>query len=76
MQEYNIPGGPEYYFFDSMDGVSECLIQFDDQYVVKYDGLAGGKGVKVAGDHLHSHEEGIAFSQELINQGGNYIIEE
>ena len=76
LQEYNIPGGPEYYFFDSMDGVSECLIQFGDQYVVKYDGLAGGKGVKVAGDHLHSHEEAIAYCQELINQGGNFIIEE
>ncbi len=76
LQEYNIPGGPEYYFFDSMAGVSECLIQFGDQYVVKYDGLAGGKGVKVAGDHLHSHEQAIAYCQELINQGGDFIIEE
>jgi phosphoribosylamine--glycine ligase len=76
LHEYNIPGGPEYYFFDSMDGVSECLVQFGDQYVVKYDGLAGGKGVKVAGDHLHSHEEAIIYCQALINQGGDFIIEE
>tara|TARA_B100000700_G_C15063270_1_gene867519 strand:+ start:6420 stop:7745 length:1326 start_codon:yes stop_codon:yes gene_type:complete len=76
LKEYNIPGGPEYYSFDSMDGVSECLAQFGDQYVVKYDGLAGGKGVKVAGDHLHSHEEATSYCQKLIDEGGNFIIEE
>ena len=38
--------------------------------------MAGGKGVKVAGDHLHSHEEAMIYCQALINQGGDFIIEE
>ena len=46
-----------------------------DNYVVKYDGLAGGKGVKVAGDHLHSHDEALIYCEELIKKGGYFLIE-
>ena len=43
--------------------------------MVKYDGLAGGKGVKVAGDHLHSHDEALIYCEELIKKGGHFLIE-
>jgi len=36
----------------------------------------GGKGVKVAGDHLHSHAEALAYCQELVDSGGGFVIEE
>ena len=52
LAEYNIPGGPKYKTFNSMYRVSEFLNDLGENYVVKYDGLAGGKGVKVSGDHL------------------------
>ncbi|MBL50631.1 MAG: phosphoribosylamine--glycine ligase, partial [Candidatus Marinimicrobia bacterium] len=55
LKEYAIPGGPKYQIFDSMVGVAEFLKELKENYVVKYDGLMGGKGVKVSGDHLHSH---------------------
>ncbi|HID30858.1 MAG TPA: helix-turn-helix domain-containing protein, partial [Desulfobacterales bacterium] len=35
--------------------VPDILAELGENYVVKYDGLAGGKGVRVAGDHLQSH---------------------
>ncbi|GIS72678.1 MAG: hypothetical protein CM1200mP10_22550 [Candidatus Neomarinimicrobiota bacterium] len=38
--------------------------------MVKYDGLAGGKGVKVSGDHLHSHDDAKIYCQELVEKGG------
>ncbi len=44
--------------------------------VVKYDGLKGGKGVKVSGEHLHSNEESIAYALECIAEGGKVVIEE
>jgi len=44
--------------------------------VVKYDGLSGGKGVKVAGDHLHSHDEALAYCQKLVDSDGEFVIEE
>jgi len=76
LKEYNIPGGPKYQTFNSMNGVAEFLNVLGENYVVKYDGLAGGKGVKVSGDHLHSHDEAIAYCQELVNSSGEFVIEE
>ena len=76
LTEYNIPGCPEYRTFSSMDGVLSYLQTLDENYVVKYDGLAGGKGVKVAGDHLSSHVEAKEYCQSLVERGGKFIIEE
>jgi len=45
-------------------------------YVVKADGLTGGKGVKVAGDHLHSHTEALIYAQELLDNAGQFVVEE
>ena len=76
LKEYNIPGGPHYQTFDSMAGVDDFLIELGENYVVKYDGLAGGKGVKVAGDHLQSHNDALAYCMELVDKGGEFVIEE
>jgi len=57
-------------------GVTEFLNVLGENYVVKYDGLAGGKGVKVSGEHLHSHDEALAYCQELTDKGGEFVIEE
>ena len=76
LAKYNIPGGPRYRRFDSLDGVTEFLEELGDNYVVKYDGLMGGKGVKVSGDHLHSHEEALEYCKQLVNSGGSFVIEE
>lgn len=74
--EYNIPGSPKYKRFDSLVGVPEFLNELGEFYVIKADGLAGGKGVKVSGDHLHSHEEAISYCQELIAEKSSFVIEE
>ncbi len=76
LTEYDIPACPEYQTFSSMDGVLPFLRALGENYVVKYDGLAGGKGVKVAGDHLHSHNEATEYCQSLVDRGGKFIIEE
>jgi phosphoribosylamine--glycine ligase len=76
LKEYDIPGGPKYRTFDSMNGVAEFLNELGKNYVVKYDGLAGGKGVKVSGEHLHSHDEAMAYCRELTDKNGEFVIEE
>jgi len=76
LKEYKIPGGPKYQNFNSMNGVADFLNILGENYVVKYDGLAGGKGVKVSGDHLHSHDEALAYCQELVDNDGEFVIEE
>jgi len=76
LREYNIPGGPQYQTFNSLAGVTEFLNVLGENYVVKYDGLAGGKGVKVSGEHLHSHDEALAYCQELTDKDDEFVIEE
>jgi len=51
---------------------------FDDKigYVIKADGLKGGKGVKLYGEHLHTHQEAIDYCIELLNTDGMVLIEE
>ena len=36
----------------------------------------GGKGVKVAGEHLHSHTEALAYCKELLDSDAQFVIEE
>ncbi|MEK7136693.1 MAG: phosphoribosylglycinamide synthetase C domain-containing protein, partial [Patescibacteria group bacterium] len=78
-KKYEIDANPKFQIFESPD--SAPMYRYMDtelqgEYVVKYDGLAGGKGVKVSGEHLKTAEEGVAYAQECIEKGGQVVIEE
>jgi len=45
-------------------------------YVVKPDGLTGGKGVKVSGEHLGSIEEGVEYARAALEADGVVVVEE
>ena len=75
LREYNIPACPQYKVFNSMKGVQKFLDQLGNYFVIKYDGLAGGKGVKVSGDHLSSHKDALEYCEQLIQKGGPFVIE-
>lgn len=76
LKKYNVPGSPKYKFFSSLDGVREFIELLDNNYAIKADGLMGGKGVKISGDHLQNTEEALSYCDELINNGKNFLIEE
>ncbi len=77
MQKFEIPGLPEYRVFDDMQGIAGFLERLGEgAYVIKANGLMGGKGVRVAGDHLHSFDEALAYCQEIISSGQSIVIEE
>lgn len=67
---------PKYQRFQSTNGVEDFISLLSDEYVVKYDGLMGGKGVKVSGEHLMSVNEGLSYCKDLVSNGGSFIIEE
>ena len=75
-QDYKIPGSPIYKHFKTLHGVEEFLKELGENYVVKYDGLAGGKGVKVSGEHLKSHKEALNHCHSLIKSNQSFLIEE
>ena len=74
--KYNIGANPFFRQFESMCGVEDVLTRFPNKHVVKDDGLAGGKGVKVCGDHLLNHHDSLAFCEELSALHHPFVIEE
>ena len=62
--------------FSSIEGVERFIKQLGGEYVIKFDGLMGGKGVRVSGEHLKNIDEGVAYANEIINIGGSFLIEE
>ncbi len=48
----------------------------DENFVVKPEGLTGGKGVKVGGVHFATKEEGIAYARECLSQSGKVILQD
>lgn len=76
VKKYEIPGNPAFKVFFEEDGMKEFIDELDGQYVIKADGLMGGKGVKVAGDHLDTPEEGLAYAKECLEAVGRVVIEE
>ncbi len=76
LEAYQIPGNPMFQRFSSLEGVEALLRTWDQNYVIKSDGLMGGKGVKVYGDHLFTLEESLFYCQELLRNGYDFVIEE
>ncbi|WP_182277202.1 phosphoribosylamine--glycine ligase [Granulicella sp. 5B5] len=76
LKKYAIPGNPFFQRFESMDGVEDVVARLPMRHVIKDDGLAGGKGVKVCGDHLQSYGDSIKFCQDLVAHNRPFVIEE
>ncbi|MDP7179798.1 MAG: phosphoribosylamine--glycine ligase [Candidatus Woesearchaeota archaeon] len=74
-QKYNVPGLPKFKVFESKDGLQE-FIETLDAFVVKPDGLTGGKGIKVQGDHFNTKEEGIKEAESVLKDHPAVVIEE
>ena len=79
VSKYGIDGNPEFRDFTTEDQ-DEIENYINDvlggNYVVKYDGLLGGKGVKVSGEHLATVEEGVQYAKECIEELGHVVVEE
>ncbi|KTC92564.1 MULTISPECIES: phosphoribosylamine--glycine ligase [Legionella] len=77
MQKYKIAGLPRYQKFSSLSKLESFLYELGDgNYVIKANGLMGGKGVKVAGEHIHSFVDAIAFCEEILAKNQTFIVEE
>jgi phosphoribosylamine--glycine ligase len=77
LDKYKILSNLKSKMFNSMDGVVSFIKDMgEENIVVKPDGLTGGKGVKVYGDHLFSRQEIVDYCQDLIKQKNRFILEE
>ncbi len=67
---------PKRKVFSSLDGCEDFLKHLKKGYVVKYDGLMGGKGVKISGEHLHSTNDALLYADSIVGLGGSFLVEE
>jgi phosphoribosylamine--glycine ligase len=73
LSKYAIPGNPEYRVFRNEEGLADYLTS-RQEFVVKPDGLTGGKGVKVFGEHFQSVTEALEYCRELFDIGHEAVV--
>lgn len=73
LAKYSIPGRVEYRVFETPLGLEDYALSLGE-FVVKPDGLTGGKGVRVFGDHFVTPDEGISYALELLREGGGPVV--
>jgi len=75
VSKYQIPGNPKFKVFKDMSGVDAFLHEIEG-IVLKPDGLTGGKGVLVQGDHFSSREEALVHCKQILASGASLVVEE
>jgi len=77
LEKYKIDGNPKFKVFnkDDIDEIEKFFSEIEG-IVVKPDGLTGGKGVKVQGDHFNTKKEAISYCKEVLETHNAVIVEE
>jgi len=79
LANHDIDASPKFSLFTGAEPelMNKYIIQeLGGEYVVKYDALKGGKGVKLSGEHLATVEEGVAYAMTCVEECGQVVIEE
>lgn len=76
LAEFNIEGNPKFKVFSNLEGAEDFFEELEGEFVVKADGLEGGKGVKLSGEHLRNYDEALAFMTQCIEKTGTVVVEE
>jgi len=77
--KYKISGNPDFKKFASTEGVAGYAQELLDRFggfVVKPDGLTGGKGVKISGEHLATPKDAEDYARELVSSKHDSVIVE
>jgi len=75
LEKYGIPGNPRFRNFTSLDGI-ETFCKELSGVVIKPDGLTGGKGVLVQGDHFQTQGEALDHCRDILKTHPGVTIEE
>lgn len=76
LREYKIDISPVYHVCANLTDAKAWLRGIDGEFVIKPDGLTGGKGVRVQGDHFFTKAEGMDIITELMEAGERVVIEQ
>ncbi|MBY8990738.1 MAG: phosphoribosylamine--glycine ligase [Candidatus Lokiarchaeota archaeon] len=77
LEKYKIQSNIMSKMFDSLEDVESYIKDIGkENIVVKPEGLTGGKGVKVYGDHLFSKKDILDYCNEIVNNNNRFLLEE
>ncbi len=79
LEKYNIEGSPDFLVSTKVEDTNtrkEFYNKFNGNIVVKADGLLGGKGVLVGGEHFKDFDTVEDFSIKSIEKFGRVVLEE
>ncbi|MFX0007660.1 MAG: phosphoribosylamine--glycine ligase [Promethearchaeota archaeon] len=77
LDKYKIKSNVRSRVFDTINGLESYVKDVgEENIVIKPEGLTGGKGVKVFGDHLFSKSDILNYCQELIKNKSRFLVEE
>jgi phosphoribosylamine---glycine ligase len=76
LRKHGIAGNPRHRVFNAFSPEIRQWLGELTQFVIKPDGLTGGKGVRVSGDHLATADEGLEYCRELLDAGRPIVVEE
>jgi phosphoribosylamine--glycine ligase len=75
LSKYGIPGNPRFRNFTSLSGIEPFFEELSG-IVLKPDGLTGGKGVLVQGDHFQTRAEALANCAAILKTSPSVTVEE
>jgi len=75
LEKYGIPGNPRFRNFQSLVGIKAFFDELDG-IVLKPDGLTGGKGVLVQGDHFRTHAEAFDLCRDILKSHPGVTVED
>lgn len=75
MEKYHIPGCPKFAVFKTTHHLEKYFNE-NMPVVLKPDGLTGGKGVMVQGEHFETTAEALKICKEILAEHQTVVIEE
>lgn len=80
LEKYNIKGNPKFKKFiyneTNLKEIEKYLKSLSYKFVIKNDGLCGGKGVFVQDDHFNSIDEAFGICKEIFEKKQSFVVEE
>ena len=65
------------YNVETIEDLNKSISNYkDENFVVKPEGLTGGKGVKVGGVHFKTKQEGYEYAKSCLQDSGRVIIQD
>ncbi len=75
VSKHRIGGNLEHRVFRSFAGIADYLRELGE-YVIKPDGLTGGKGVKISNAHLFTIEDALDYCRQILTEHTAVVVEE